>query len=266
MPAPAPRPPGGRPLVGDTVRLDPLVPGDAEDLYAALADPAVWRAGFAGGPAAQPGTVEQLRTLVAGWTRAAGHAAYTVRLSAGTGLGERGTVVGTTSLGEVDLANGGVHLGWTAYGPRWWGTSVNPEAKLLLLRHAFEDCGFERVQLQTDVVNLRSQAAIAGLGAVREGVLRHHRRRADGSWRDTVVFSVIAADWPGVRDRLGRRLAARPEARSGPPAAPTSDPAAPGRLDPGLEPRGGAQPVHQRAHPTLHRPLGDAGLPGDRGV
>ena len=67
-----------------------------------------------------------------------------------------------------------MHLGWTAYGPPWWGTSVNPACKLALLGHAFDDCGFGRVKLQTDLINTRSQAAIAKLGATREGVLRRH--------------------------------------------------------------------------------------------
>jgi RimJ/RimL family protein N-acetyltransferase len=83
---------------------------------------------------------------------------------------------------------------------------VNPECKLLLLGHAFDDCGFGRVKIQTDLINLRSQAAIAKLGATREGVLRRHMRRADGTWRDTVVFSVIVDEWPTVRAGLHARL------------------------------------------------------------
>jgi RimJ/RimL family protein N-acetyltransferase len=74
------------------------------------------------------------------------------------------------------------------------------------MSHAFEDCGFGRVKIQTDLINLRSQAAIAKLGAVREGVLRRHMKRADGSWRDTVVFSVTIDDWPTVRAGLEKRV------------------------------------------------------------
>jgi RimJ/RimL family protein N-acetyltransferase len=99
-----------------------------------------------------------------------------------------------------------VHLGWTAYSPAVWGTTVNPECKYLLLRHAFEDCGFERVKIQTDAANRRSQDAIERLGAVREGVLRHHMIRADGTRRDTVVFSILAGEWPAVKERLEARL------------------------------------------------------------
>jgi RimJ/RimL family protein N-acetyltransferase len=121
------------------------------------------------------------------------------------GDGGRGRIVGTSSLGDVDLANERVHLGWTAYSPEVWGTSVNPVCKLLLLGHAFDDCGFGRVKIQTDGINLRSQAAIAKLGATREGVLRRHTKRADGSFRDTVVFSVIRDEWPAVRAGLEAR-------------------------------------------------------------
>ena len=76
-----------------------------------------------------------------------------------------------------------------------------------MLAHAFDDCRFGRVKIQTDVLNTRSQAAIAKLGAVREGVLRRHQARADGTFRDTVVFSIVRDEWPAVRNGLERRLA-----------------------------------------------------------
>ena len=79
---------------------------------------------------------------------------------------------------------------------------MNPECKYLLMAHAFETLGWNRVQFVTDSLNARSQAAIAKLGATREGVLTHHRRRPDGSWRDTVQYALVAADWPAVRARL----------------------------------------------------------------
>jgi RimJ/RimL family protein N-acetyltransferase len=203
MPATAPT---GRPLVGRFVRLDPVQPADADGLHAVLSDPAVYTQGFIMRP--PPADPAETRDRVAAdvAAREAGRTAYTVRLAVGGPLGTAGTVVGTSSLGDVDLENERAHLGWTLYGSRWWGTEVNPEAKLLLLGHAFDDCGFGRVKIQTDAVNQRSQAAIARLGATREGVLRRHSRRADGSFRDTVVFSVLREEWPTVRDRLQRRL------------------------------------------------------------
>ena len=194
-------PPGGSPLQGSVVRLDPAVTSDAPELFAALDHADVWAAGYAGGPAARPSDADGWLTRITD-AAAEQRAMYVVRLVDG------GRVIGTTSLGDVDLGNERVHLGWTAYDPAMWSTAVNPECKLLLLTHAFEDCGFGRVKIQTDLINLRSQAAIAKLGATREGVLRHHMKRADGSWRDTVVFSVIVDEWPAVKAALRERVAA----------------------------------------------------------
>jgi N-acetyltransferase len=190
--------PDGRSLVGDVVRLDRLQDSDIEELYAAIGNEHVYSGGFSGGIAGMPADVEEMR---AQWfPSSAQRYAYAVRLVAD------GTLVGTSSLGDVDLPNESVHLGWTAYAPAVWGTAVNPAAKLLLLQHAFEDCGFGRVKIQTGSTNTRSQAAIAKLGATREGVLRRERRQADGSFRDTVVFSILADEWPEVRKRLEDRI------------------------------------------------------------
>ena len=201
--------PDGRALVGSVVRLDVVSRDDAPALFAALDDPQVWAAGYAGGPDARPGDqagMQQVVESALAACREGQRVPYVVRLAADSDLGATGTVVGTTSLGDVDLANERAHLGWTAYGPRWWGGPVNPECKLLLLGHAFDDCGLGRVKIQTDAINSRSQAAIARLGATREGVLRRHVRRADGSFRDTVVFSVLREEWPAVRAGLQARL------------------------------------------------------------
>jgi RimJ/RimL family protein N-acetyltransferase len=129
-----------------------------------------------------------------------GRIAYTVRIV------DDGALVGTSSLAEAHLTNESIHLGWTLYASRWWGTKVNPEAKLLLLGHCFDECGFGRVKIQTDLLNTRSQAAIAKLGAMREGVSRRDMKREDGTFRDTVVFSIVKDEWPAVRARLLARL------------------------------------------------------------
>ena len=206
--------PDARTLVGRVVRLDPTVPDDDAGLFAALADDRVWASGYSliDGPpptnAAElrPATLAAVRARELGPQHPSYRVAYTVRLVAESELGAAGTVVGTTSLGDIVLRDERAHIGWTGYGPPWWGTAVNPECKLLLFAHAFEDCGLGRVKLQTDLVNTRSQAAIAKLGATREGVLRRHKRRADGTFRDTVVFSVLADEWPRVREGLKARL------------------------------------------------------------
>lgn len=203
--------PTGAPLVGRFVRLDVTAPEDAAGLFEVYSDLRCYEQGYA---MMRPHrTLPETEALVeaALAARAAdgtGRTAYTIRLVADGELGPAGTVVGTSSLGDVDTAREHVHLGWTMYGSRWWGTQVNPEAKLLLLGHAFDTCGFGRVKIQTDVVNARSRAAILKLGATFEGVTRRDVRRPDGSWRDTAVHSILADEWPSVRARLLARLGA----------------------------------------------------------
>jgi RimJ/RimL family protein N-acetyltransferase len=117
-------------------------------------------------------------------------------------LASTGEVAGTTSYYDIDPANRTIAIGYTALGRRWWRTAVNTEAKLLLLGRAFEELGAVRVQWHTDLRNLRSQASIERLGAVREGVQRKHRLLPDGSWRDTVLYSMTDDQWPAARQRL----------------------------------------------------------------
>ena len=116
-------------------------------------------------------------------------------------------VLGATRYGSIDLDVPRVEIGWTWYAPDVRGTAVNPECKLLLLRHAFEVLGCRVVHLKTSSFNVHSQAAIAKLGATRDGVLRRDRFQRDGRLRDTVIFSILDADWPRVRDGLEARLA-----------------------------------------------------------
>jgi RimJ/RimL family protein N-acetyltransferase len=197
--------PDGRSLVGRTVRLDQASDYDADGLFAALDDDRVWEMGYSA-------SRERPRSSGAWrhWVEAAlneQRVMYVVRLIE-PGHERDGRIVGTTSLGDIDLVNEKAHIGWTAYSPEVWGSSVNPECKLLLLWHAFEHCGFGRIKIQTDLINTRSQAAIAKLGAVREGVIRRDMRRFDGTWRDSVVYSVLIDEWPAVKAGLEARLAA----------------------------------------------------------
>jgi RimJ/RimL family protein N-acetyltransferase len=204
-------PPTGVPLVGRFVRLDVTTAADAAGLFAIYSDPRCYEQGFA---MMQPHrTVADTEALVAAAAEArgtdgTGRTAYTIRLVADGDLGPAGTIIGSSSLGDVDTAREHVHLGWTMYGSRWWGTQVNPESKLLLLEHAFETCGFGRVKIQTDVINARSRAAILKLGAVFEGVTRRDVRRPDGTWRDSAVHSILVDEWPTVRAGLLARLGA----------------------------------------------------------
>ena len=118
-----------------------------------------------------------------------------------------GRLIGSTRYLDVQEDDRNVEIGWTWYVPDAWGGAVNPEAKYLLMRHAFEDWGAIRVALKTDIRNLHSQAAIKKLGAKYEGLLRNQRIRRDGSYRDTVIFSITDREWPAVKSRLEQRIA-----------------------------------------------------------
>jgi RimJ/RimL family protein N-acetyltransferase len=119
---------------------------------------------------------------------------------------DSGRVVGSSSFMEVSLVDARVEIGHTTYACRVWGTFVNPTCKLLLMSWAFDHAGMNRVQLKTDLRNLRSQGAIERLGATREGVLRSYQKRQNGTIRDTVMYSVLASEWTGVKTGLLDRL------------------------------------------------------------
>lgn len=204
--------PDGRTLRGRFVELTPVVEADLPALAGILVDSAVYGSGYVmhhrPESASEALAMANERYLdppiLDGDGR--GRVVYAVRLAADSALGPAGTVVGTSSLGEAFLAHERLQLGWTLYAPAIWGTVVNPETKYLLLAHCFDHLGYGRVKIQTDALNTRSAAAIAKLGATREGVLRRHHRREDGSFRDTVVFGITVDDWPRVRDGLLARL------------------------------------------------------------
>jgi N-acetyltransferase len=114
----------------------------------------------------------------------------------------QGQIAGSTRYGNIDLANRRLEIGWTWVAPAYQRTSVNTEAKLLLLTHAFERLGVNRVELKTDALNQKSRTAIARLGAVEEGTFRKHIVTASGRVRDTVYYSIIDTEWPTVKRRL----------------------------------------------------------------
>lgn len=180
------------------VRLEPMAPAHREDLRAACdADPATWidlypysMAGEHFDPtwARMMGDVEAGRTI-----------AFAVVV--------HGRCRGVTCYSGIDAANGVVEIGGTYYDPALRGVAVNPAAKRLLLDHAFASQA-RRVVFRVDVINARSRAAMSKLGAVQEAILRQDRVCWTGRIRDTVIFSVLADEWPGLRDRLDARLAA----------------------------------------------------------
>jgi RimJ/RimL family protein N-acetyltransferase/nitroimidazol reductase NimA-like FMN-containing flavoprotein (pyridoxamine 5'-phosphate oxidase superfamily) len=185
-------------LRGRHVTLEPLDHAHAPGLFEALGDAAVWT--HLTSP--QPTSVAEMAELVAAALADADRVPFVQREPA------TGRVIGSTSYYAPNAASRSVAIGYTMVGRPWWRTGVNTESKLLMLRHAFDTLGALRVEWHTDVRNERSQRAIERLGAQREGVLRAHRRRADGSQRDTVLYSMIADEWPAARDRLTAALLA----------------------------------------------------------
>lgn len=204
--------PDRRVLDGRFLRLEPFTPEHLPGLWAALGHPEVFAGGYGGGPAGLPADVAAFAEWAPRYFPHEQGITYVARLTAGP---DAGAVVGASSLADFDLGNEHAHIGWTAWHPGVWASAVNPEAKLLMLGTAF-DHGFGRVKLQADARNERSRAAIAKLGATFEGVVRRDRRRADGSWRDTAVYSILIEEWARVRAGLEARLErAEPPALAG---------------------------------------------------
>ncbi len=186
-------------LAGEHVVLEALDPSHVDELFAAIADEEVYR----WISVERPATVEEMAGQVGDALRAweFGERVPFVQRSAVTGA-----IVGLTSYHAVDEANRCLAIGYTMLARSAWRTGINTEAKLLLLRRAFDELGAVRVEWHTDLRNLRSQQAIERLGALREGVLRRHKRRHDGSWRDTVLYAMTDEQWPAARARLAGRL------------------------------------------------------------
>ncbi|MBN6035135.1 GNAT family N-acetyltransferase [Amycolatopsis sp. 195334CR] len=183
-------------LVGKHVRLEPLTADHAPGLLAAGSDPVVWT--WLSGFRPETGTeAEAMVTDILGDPDRLAFAQVDVRT---------GAVAGTTSFYGIVPKHRILSIGHTWIGKPWQRTALNTEAKLLLLHHAFDELDANRVSWETDINNTQSQRAIERLGATREGVLRGHRVRKDGSIRDTVLYSVTKPEWPFVRDSLAARL------------------------------------------------------------
>lgn len=192
-------------LTGRLIRLEPLAVEHAPG-YLAAAGPAEDAAEvfqWLSSPAPRTVGEAEQQILAALAARARGERLAYAQLDAATG-----EVAGTTSYYELDPAARAIGIGHSWLGRRWWRTGHNTESKLLMLTHAFGTLGAARVVWHTDLNNVRSQEAIARLGATREGELRKHRIRRDGSWRTSVQYSMTDDDWPEARDRLTARLAA----------------------------------------------------------
>jgi N-acetyltransferase len=116
-------------------------------------------------------------------------------------------VIGSTRFANYEREHRRIEIGWTWVGPAWQRSGANVEAKLLMLTHAFETLGCNRVEFKTDVLNTKSRNALLRIGATEEGVLRQHVQLWSGRWRDSIYYSVLASEWPSVQQTLQARLA-----------------------------------------------------------
>jgi RimJ/RimL family protein N-acetyltransferase len=181
--------------------LEPLGPEHHDGLVAAAADGELWKLWFTSVP------------------DAAGAQAYIANALKGQGEGHMlpwvvrdltdGAIVGTTRYHDIVPAIDRVEIGYTWYAARCQRSHVNTTCKLLLLSHGFDTLGCKVIGLRTDNFNFVSQKAIEGIGAKKDGVLRHHQARPDGTVRDSVMYSILASEWPDVRRHLELRLARR---------------------------------------------------------
>jgi RimJ/RimL family protein N-acetyltransferase len=185
-------------LEGHGVRLEPLAREHHDGLAAAAADGRLWELWFTSVPAPAQ-TAAYIDTALAG--QRDGHMLpWVVREPSS------GAIIGTTRYHDIVAAIDRVEIGYTFYAKAWQRTHVNTACKLLLLTHAFEALDCQVVGLRTDNFNFTSQRAIEALGAKRDGVLRHHAARRDGTVRDTVAYSILRAEWHDVKRHLELRL------------------------------------------------------------
>ena len=191
-------------LEGEYVRLDPLTVAHADDLAQAAADGELWHTDVTIIPKPE-GMKDYIHAALKGFELGFELPFAILRKTASTPQ-----VVGTTRFYEIFANDRKAAIGYTWLGKSAQRTPVNTEAKLLLLRHAFETWGCVRVELITDVLNEQSRAAILRLGAKQEGILRQHLILPSGRIRDSVVFSIIDSEWPQIKRRLADRLALSP--------------------------------------------------------
>jgi N-acetyltransferase len=188
-------------LEGHGIRLEPMEVSHADGLAAAASDGRLWELFYTTIPS--PADVGAYIATALDGQRSGHMLPWVVREQ------RSGGIVGSTRFHDIMPSIDRVEIGYTFYGANWQRTHVNSVCKLLLMSHAFDSLGCRVVGLRTDGFNFRSQQAIARLGAKKDGVLRHHGVRKDGSARDTVMYSVLAHEWPDVRRNLELRLLRR---------------------------------------------------------
>lgn len=191
-------------LRGKYVTLEPLSLDHHDALVAAASDGELWDLWYTSVPRPEDMRAEIERRLAL--QDASEMLPFTTRLN-DPETGEPGRIVGMTTYCNINTGLPRLEIGYTWNAASVQGTGTNPDSKRLLLTHAFEVLNCVAVEFNTHWMNMQSREAIARLGAKQDGILRSHRRMPDGSLRDTVVFSILAAEWPQVRNGLDLRLA-----------------------------------------------------------
>ncbi|MGE7610685.1 GNAT family N-acetyltransferase [Paenibacillus sp. NPDC101420] len=181
-------------LEGNTVKLVPMDDSHVEGLARVLRNPNIWE--FTWRKITSDEQVQDLITTAFANQNNESQTPFVIIEKA------TGQIVGTTRIMHPDLVHRNAEIGCTWISPEYWRTSVNTEAKSLLLHYCFEELKLIRVEFTVVKTNLRSQRAVERLGAVKEGVLRQHRIRSDGSIHDNVVFSILDNEWPSVKENL----------------------------------------------------------------
>ena len=180
----------------------PLTEAHIPSLYEAIgSDPEIYR----WLPFSTPQNLEEFSKVLEGFIR---DSAAGIRVAHAVILKKGDRPIGTTSFLDLNPTHNSIEIGSTFYSKDFWRSFVNTEAKFLMLSEAFEVRGVERVTLKTDSLNQRSRNAIERIGAKFEGILRHHMRRPDGSWRDSAYFSILREEWPDVKQSLLGKLQA----------------------------------------------------------
>ena len=194
-------------LAGHGIRLEPLAPEHHDGLVAAASDGRLWELWYTAVP--EPHDTRAYIDHALAGQEAGQMLPWVVR-----DLPSH-TIVGSTRYHDIVTPIDRLEIGYTWYGRTWQRTHVNTSCKLLLLGHAFDTLGCRVVGLRTDNFNLASQRAIESLGARKDGVIRHHQARRDGTVRDSVMSSILAVAWPDVRRHLALRLARHGERAAG---------------------------------------------------
>lgn len=185
-------------LDGQHVRLVPMTHEHIDGLLSAALEPGIWE--FTSSIIRDAEDVRQYVETALAWQRAGTAVPFV------TTDRRSGRIIGSTRFANIDRDNRRAEIGWTWLNPEWWRTAANTEAKYLMLRHAFEEWKCIRVELKTAARNLRSRAAISRLGAKEEGILRRHMIQPDGSYRDSVYYSILDDEWADVKARLESSL------------------------------------------------------------